>query len=337
VGKNKLICWVIYDAKKVGTGNQCLGLASALGFKTPKTIEVSARWPWRYLSSKLWLYPLKSVTAQQGALLAPPWPDVIIAAGRASAAPTAEIRRLSQNKTFVIQLQNPSLNPKLFNIIVAPAHDQLEGQNVIVTKGALHPLKKENLRQAAKNFEERLAFLTRPFVAMLIGGTNKRYKLTPTVIASMAEQLKTIVKTYNVGLAITPSRRTEPKNCQALQEHFKDLPVYIWDRQSENPYLAMLALAEIIIVTADSVSMISEACSTGKPVYVFPLPGGSAISRRFHTLFHKLGYTRPFTGLLEHWNYKPLDDFAHVVKTIKKALKTHLNSLKDQKIMDLYS
>jgi mitochondrial fission protein ELM1 len=327
VKRNKLTCWVIYDAKKIGTGNQCLGLASALGFASPKTIEISAHWPWRYLSSKLWLSPLKAVTIQDGATLTPPWPDVIIAAGRASAAPTAEIRRLSQYKTFVIQLQNPSLKPELFNIVVAPAHDRLKGKNVIVTKGALHQLKEENICQAVKNFEEQLSSLTRPFVAVLIGGTNKRYKLTPAVIASMAEQLKEMVKTYKVGLAITPSRRTESENYKALQFHFKDFPVYIWDRQSENPYLAMLALAQTIIVTADSVSMISEACSTGKPVYVFPLDGGSAMSRRFHTLFNKLGYTRPFVGILENWNYKPLNDMSLVVEEIQKALRDHLKTL----------
>jgi uncharacterized protein len=327
VNTNNLTCWIIYDAKKVGTGNQCLGLASALGFASPKIIEISAHWPWRYLSSKLWLYPLKAVKTQDGDTLGPPWPDVVIAAGRASAAPTAEIRRLSQNKTFVIQLQNPSLSPELFNIVVAPAHDQLEGKNVMVTTGALHNLKKENITQAAKKFEKQFSSLKQPFVAVLIGGTNKRYKLTPTVIASMAEQLKAMIKTYKVGLAITLSRRTDPENYKVLKEHFKDLPVYIWDGQSENPYLAMLGLAQTIIVTADSVSMISEACSTGKPVYIFPLSGGSAMSRRFHTLFNKLGYTRPFMGILEHWSYQPLNDMSQVVKGIEKALQTHINNL----------
>ncbi|MBL0941779.1 MAG: mitochondrial fission ELM1 family protein [Alphaproteobacteria bacterium] len=323
---HNLTCWVIYDAKKVGTGNQCLGLASALGFASPTIIEISAQWPWRYLSSKFWLYPLKAVKTQEGAALRPPWPDVIIAAGRASAAPAAEIRKRSRNKTFVIQLQNPYLRPELFNIVVAPAHDQLEGENVIVTTGALHPLKEDIISQAAIKFEKQFSSLKRPFVAVLIGGTNKRYKLTPTVITSLAEQLKVMLKTYKVGLAITPSRRTEPKNYKVLQEHFKDLPVYIWNGQSENPYLAMLGLAQTIIVTADSVSMISEACATGKPVYVFPLPGGSAMSRRFHTLFNILGYTRPFIGKLEHWSYQPLNDMLQVVKAIQKALRNHIKN-----------
>lgn len=325
--QNNLTCWVIYDAGKVGTANQCLGLASALEFKAPRIIEISARFPWRLLSTKLWRSPLKIVENKDGTSIKPPWPDVIIAAGRAAAAPAAAIRRYSQDKAFAIQLQDPYLKPELFNLVIAPVHDRLTGKNVIVTTGALHRLSKENLRQAAIDFKDQLSSLKHPFIAVLLGGTNKRYTLNPSVIASMAERLKSIARTYDVGLAITPSRRTEPENYEALQTHFKDFPAYIWDRQGENPYMAMLALAQTLIVTSDSVSMVSEACFTGKPVYIYHLPGGAAISARFHTLFANLGYTRPLEDRLEQWTYKPLNDFPYVIDTVRQAFDAHFAAL----------
>ncbi len=312
-------CWVIYDEGKTGTGNQCIGLAETLGF-SPEIKAVRALYPWRFLPPRLRFNPLTSIVETNGKPIVPPWPDIIIAAGRASVAPSAAIRREAQN--FVIQVLDPCINPKHFDLVVAPAHDNLAGDNVIVTEGALHQITQEKLEQAASQFKARFRHLPTPLVAVLIGGTSKRYSLTPKIIAKLCHELKQLSQKYGVGLVITPSRRTEPENLAMLKYLMQDASCVIWDGKSENPYMGLLALADYIIVTSDSVSMTSEACYTGKPVYTYNLAGGSVKSNRFHALFQNKGYTRIFEGELEKWNYPHLDELPSVVKKIKAKL-TH--------------
>jgi uncharacterized protein len=313
-------CWVIYDAGKVGTGNQCIGLAEALGL-TPVVYEIKARFPWKYLIPPMWFNATRGILDQNGQFLMPPWPDVIIAAGRASAAPVAAIRRLSGGKTKTIQLQSPMMSSRHFDLVIAPLHDRYHGSNVIQTKGALHRVTRERLATEAERVKESVAHLPRPLVTVLIGGTNKRYSLTPAVVQDLKKRLQHWVEAYGVGIAILPSRRTEIENRDELAEAFKDLPAVIWDCKSENPYFGYLGLADYIVVTSDSVSMTSEACYTGKPVYTYHLPGGAAISERFHKLFEKEGYTRPMGETLETWEYPVLDQFSEVLSEIKKRLK----------------
>ncbi len=316
----KPTCWVIFDAGKVGTGNQCIGLAEALGLE-PKVFEITARFPWKYLIPQMWFNSIKGIVDQNGQFLQPPWPDVIIAAGRASAAPVAAIRKLSGGKTKAIQLQSPMMSSKHFDIVVAPQHDLYYGANVLQTKGALHRVTRERLANEAERVKDTLVDLPRPLVTVLIGGTNRRYSLTPAVVQDLKKKLKHWVDTYGVGIAILPSRRTELENRDELVEAFKDMPAVIWDSKSENPYFGYLGLADFIVVTSDSVSMASEACFTGKPVYIYHLPGGAAISARFHKLFEKEGYTRPMGKSLESWEYPVLDQFSEVVTEVKKRLK----------------
>jgi mitochondrial fission protein ELM1 len=317
---SKPSCWVIFDAGKVGTGNQCIGLAESLGLE-PVVYEVTARFPWKYLIPPMWFNATKGILTQEGQFLEPPWPDLIIAAGRVSAAPVAEIRHLSGGKTKTIQLQSPMMSSKHFDIVIAPLHDQYNGNNVIHTKGALHRVTRERLAFEAERVMDTLAHLPRPLVTVLIGGTNRRYQLTPAVVQDLKAKLKHWVDEYGVGIAILPSRRTEMENRDELQEAFKDLPAVIWDFKTENPYFGYLGLADYIVVTSDSVSMTSEACFTGKPVYTYHLPGGAPISQRFHTLFEKEGYTRPLVETLESWEYPPLDQFGEVLSEIKTRLK----------------
>lgn len=105
-----------------------------------------------------------------------------------------------------------------------------------------------------------------------------------------------------------------------LRESLAAAPAYIWDGRGDNPYLAFLAAADFLVVTADSVNMVSEAATTGKPVYVVDLKGGSSKFRRFHEGLRKDGVTRPFAGRLEHWTYAPLNDTARVATDIRRRL-----------------
>ncbi len=317
MGQDRGTCWVVCDEGKVGTENQCLGLAEALGFE-PVLKRIRPRFPWSFLPPYMWVVPLQGLDRQTK--LTPPWPDLIIAAGRVSVAPTIAIRRLSGGKTKLVHLQNPRVNPNHFDAVIAPAHDQLRGPGVIETRGALHRVTQERLALEAEKFASSVALLPRPLVTVLIGGDNSCYTYTPEALRELAESLRKICQNHGASLAITCSRRTDPAHATALKHLIHDLPHVFWAGEGDNPYFGYLGLADAIVVTSDSVNMNSEACFTGKPVYTFYLPGGSKKFRRFHQSFEAYGYTRPFKGVLEAWHYQPLDERDYVLGELKTLL-----------------
>ncbi|MBP6985749.1 MAG: mitochondrial fission ELM1 family protein [Alphaproteobacteria bacterium] len=309
-------CWVIYDKGKVGTGNQCIGLAQSLGLDYV-VYEIQAKFPWKYIPSSCWIHPLSCVTCSDEAFLKLPWPDVVIGAGRASAAPVAAMGQLSAGKTKTIQILNPRLPCHLYDAVIAPEHDQYTGPNVFQTKGALHRLNHQLLAEESEKFKDHVASVSKPFIVVLMGGGGRRFRLDPDVIYDLRDKLKDLMDKSGGHIAIVPSRRTGEKNKIALNEAFKGMDVEIWDGSHANPYLGYLGLADYIVVTSDSVSMVSEACYTGKPVYIYHLPGGSSLFDRFHNLMEKEGYTRRLSHDLQVYNYPALDEMSRVTEWIQ--------------------
>ncbi|MER2519464.1 MAG: mitochondrial fission ELM1 family protein [Bdellovibrionales bacterium] len=318
---NTTLCWVVTDGK-AGMENQCLGLAEALGL-TPVVKRVKLRSPWKQLSPFL-RHGLQWAFDPSGDAIAPPWPDLLVATGRASVPASLYARRASRLRgghgTLTVQLQNPVIDTSRFDLVVVPRHDGMTGSNVLTTRGALHRLNPERLRAAAAEFLPQVAALPSPRIAALIGGANSVYQMTPREIAVVARQLAACVKQSGGSLMVTPSRRTGEDNLAALKAGLEGVPAYIWDGTGANPYFGMLGLADTILATCDSVNMVSEACTTGKPVYVIPLPGGSDKFRRFHQALHDDGYTRAFEGSLETWSYPPLDDVRLVADRVRNML-----------------
>jgi mitochondrial fission protein ELM1 len=189
------------------------------------------------------------------------------------------------------------------------------------TKGALHRVTPEMLAREAKNLEPRIAHLPKPRIAVLIGGSNAVYRLTPVEMAPLAAQLAALAKATGGSLLVTPSRRTGAENLALLQKALGAAPAYIWNGEGPNPYYGMLGLADDILVTCDSVNMVSEAATTGKPVYVIELPGGSAKFRRFHDSMRAGGFARPFKGVIEAWRYAPLDDVRMVAAKVREMME----------------
>jgi uncharacterized protein len=124
---------------------------------------------------------------------------------------------------------------------------------------------------------------------------------------------------------VTPSRRTAPEAIAALSRTISDVPNYVWNKEGENPYFALLGFADAIVVTQDSVNMVTEAAGTGKPVYVLRLRGRSRRNARFHALMQAAGATRPFDGRLESWSYAPINDTDVVANVIRRALGIQRN------------
>jgi mitochondrial fission protein ELM1 len=302
--------------------NQCLGLAEALGLN-PVIKRIKLRSPWRQLSPFLRL-GLPYAFSAEGDPIAPPFPDLLIATGRHSIPASLYARRetmAGRANTVTVQLQNPVIDPSRFDLVVVPRHDGLTGPNVMTTRGALHRVMPDMLKREAEKFLPQVAHLPSPRVAVLIGGSNAVYQLTPREMKPLAEQLKKLVSNGG-SLMITPSRRTGEDNLAILQHELRDSPAYIWNGQGDNPYYGMLGLADTILVTCDSVNMVSEACTTGKPTYVINLTGGSDKFRRFHQAMFDDGLARPFTGSIEPYSYEPLNDVGLVADRIRGMLSS---------------
>jgi mitochondrial fission protein ELM1 len=312
----KLRCWVVSDGTP-GMENQALGLAQVLGFE-PAVKRIRGRKRWSWIPALLGL-PFGGTSAESDSL-DPPFPDVVIATGRGSIAPALDIKRRNGGRTFTVQIQNPGLARRKFDVVVAPAHDRLSGPNVVVTKGSMNGITPAVLAEAAKRWGPKLARVKRPVVAVLVGGDNKVYRLTEQGIRALCAKLKNFAARYGAGLLVTPSRRTGAANEAILRAELSPLGAEIWDGAGENPYLGYLGLADFIVVTGDSVNMVCEACATGKPVYVFDLEGGSAKFRRFHARMRADGLTRPLGETLETWDYPPLTDTAEAAAEIKRRL-----------------
>ena len=314
-------CWVLTDGK-AGTENQCLGLAEAVGL--PVTVKrLAPRAPWRWPAGALWTLPwgglpLRLFRGEEP--LAAPWPKLLIASGRPSVGPAIAIRRAAKGATICVQIQDPRVSPTHFDLVAAPRHDGIKGPNVVVTCGALHRVTPERLREAAEHFRPRFTHLPRPLAAVLIGGTSKHYRFSAGVAARLAEQLRALAEDSGVGLLVTASRRTGAESEQVLRAALESTACEFWDGQGENPYLGYLALADHILVTEDSVSMTSEAASTGKPIHTIALEGGAAKFKAFHEALRSDGVTRPFSGALESWTYTPLDDTQAVAAAVHARL-----------------
>jgi mitochondrial fission protein ELM1 len=309
---------VVTDGK-AGMESQCVGLAEALGI-APIVKRVRLRSPWRQLTPFVRFGGLAQF-AKDSDPLAPPWPDLLIATGRHSVAASLLVRKLSGGRTRTVQLQNPVIRPKHFDLVVVPRHDGLTGANVVATKGALHRVTPEILWEGSKRLLPRVRHLARPYIAVLIGGTNAAYRLGADEMMALAADLASCARAMSASLLITPSRRTGEENLRILKEQLAGFPHFVWDGEGENPYFGLLGLANFIVTTPDSVNMISEAASTGKPVYVVHLPGGSRKFDRFHRLMREDGIVKDFKGALAAYRYAPLDDVVVVATRVKALLR----------------
>ena len=289
--------------------SQALGLAEAAGL-APRMIPVNPRLPWRWMPGRLWPSPLRGI-----GITAPPEPLVIGCGGKAAPVLAALRRRGRQT----VQIQHPRMDLRLFDQIVVTRHDAVTGPNVIVTRTALHRVTAERLAQARLEWAERLAHLPRPLVAVLVGGSNGRFRLEEPEGVALAGQLAAMMRADRVGVAVTPSRRTAPLVVDALRT-LVPLGGTVWDGAGDNPYFGMLACADAIVVTADSVSMVSEAVATACPVLIAELPGHSRRIGAFLGGLRGDGRVRTFRGRAEMWHTSPLDDTQEAADTVRRRL-----------------
>jgi mitochondrial fission protein ELM1 len=265
-------CWVLTTGE-AGMRSQALGLAEAVGLPVVEK-RIGLRVPWRWLPGGLVGTPLSALDPA-GDALHPPWPRLVVSCGRRSIGPALAVKRRSRGRTIAAYVQNPEFARADFDLVAAMPHDGVHGPNVSMTRTALHGVTPQKLVEAGAFWRARVNPDGDGILGVLLGGDNGAYRLTPRVLARLVAVLRKARARHGLRAVLTPSRRTGGVARRILAEAFAGEDwITMWDEQGPNPYFGILALSERLIVTGESISMISEALATGRPVHVLPLEGG---------------------------------------------------------------
>jgi len=323
-------CWVVSDGT-AGMLSQCVALLRILGHDG---LELQARptpilrlfptlarlpgWPLTIGRKPDWLNP--SIC-----------PELLITCGRRMAGISIGIKRLSGGRTRTIHIQDPHISTDYFDLLVIPSHDPIANNppdNVIISTGALNRFSLLDIEEASKMLGEPYKRLNTPVTAVMIGGHSKHRRASRQDFIAFGSKLKQFARQHQTSLVLIASRRTPKLYLKTLCDHLGDRDFYLWDGQSPNPYLGILGLADTIIVTSDSVNMISEACITGKPVLITSLYEARPRIARFHEIMKAGHHIETLETILEepkrlNHPFTPLDERAELAQKIIAFLATH--------------
>jgi len=318
-----LITWVLTDGK-AGDELQALSVTEALGLE-PEIRRVAPKPPFS------WFMPWGPIDPRErpgapSSPLAPPFPDLLIGSGRRAVAYLRHVKRATGGRTYTVFLKDPRTGPKAADLIWSPDYDRLRGPNVLNTLTPPHRVSAGRIEAARTALDPRLAGLPHPRVAVLAGGDSRHHRFTDEDIARLVRHLTSVAGT-GAGLMVTASRRTPPALREALTALTAKHGGFFWDGTGENPYIALLALADFIVATADSFNMIGEAAVTGRPILVFEPSGGHPKLDVYMEGLKAHGIVHPFEGRLEGQPYEPLNSTPKVVKAIAEGFSRHRRAL----------
>ena len=310
-------CWILSDGK-AGDEAQCLGVAEALGLSA-QIKRLAPRPPW------VWFMPWgppdpREDPRRAGSSLAPPFPALAIASGRRTVASLAALREAARGACFTVFLKDPRTGTGAADLIWVPDHDPLRGANVVHTLTSPHRITQARLAAARAAPPPELAALKTPRVALLLGGDSRNHRFAGDDIVRLTAQVAALAQS-GASLMVTASRRTPSGLAEGVRAIVRNKRGVMWDGTGDNPYVAMLALADAVVVTADSVNMVGEACATGRPVLLFePTPRRDAPRiRRFVDGLVNAGAVRLFQGRLESYAYEALDSTPSIAAAVAVA------------------
>ncbi len=306
-------CWIVTDGA-AGNENQCLAVARYLDL-APQVHRIELRQPWESVAPYFRSGLLRAIKEPLSSHLRGPLPDLLLAAGRRSTLASLAARRLSGGKTFVVQILDPKIAPSHFDLVCCPAHDALDGPNVIATRGALHQVDADYLAIARDKWADKLAALPSPRLGVLVGGSSRHFELDEEYLSQLVTAFRAQHQVESV--MVTASRRTPDSSVQFLRKLFDDCPGFVWagPEDGDNPYAGILAWADALLVTADSINMLSEACGTDLPVYTVPPAGADKLVRFLTPLMQSGRVGRP-EQTLQPGDLTPLREGKQVAERI---------------------
>jgi mitochondrial fission protein ELM1 len=245
---------------------------------------------------------------------------VIISCGRKSVIHSIALKRRYKKEIFNIHIQDPKVSLNNFDLIICPEHDDLIGDNVIKTKGAIHYLTKKEIEKN-KNYI-KIDKENKKIVSFIIGGPNRYYNFSEEQINIIFNKIKALFAPDKYKLIVVPSYRTPEKIIKKAFNTFSHNHIVIKE-VDKSAYLSSLSLSDIVVVTCDSTSMISESAITGKPIYVAnmqPIRNNTRF-KNFYSQFKKLGIIRDLENNIELWSYDQLDEVNRIAPIIKERMK----------------
>jgi len=310
-------CWVVTDGA-AGNRRQALALAEAL---TPsiREIVVELRAPWSWFAPRQ-LPGSRMALGRDDESLSPPWPSLVIGCGRSAAWATRQIRQWSGGRTLAVQLLDPRINPAHWDLVIAPKHDALRGENVLNPLGSLHPIDDAWLADGRDAFAP-FADLPSPRLGVLIGGARRGTPFDDDAASAFLAAVKARHRVEGGSVLVAASRRTPEAQRTRIRDAFAGLPGVVWTDSTDgaNPYPGILGWADRLVVTPDSVNMLSEACATGRPVHTFvskPLPEKLA---RFHQELRSAGLLHDIDATTSA-TQTPLRETAAIAREVRRHL-----------------
>ena len=300
-----------------GMISQVEGMAKALNTEFNHKI-VRLSFPWNFVPPKF--TPISEVILKDKIYLTENETlDLIISCGRKSVIPSILLKKKNP-KIFTIHIQDPKVSLKNFDIIIAPEHDNLTGENVFNSKGAIHYITESEINRAKPYLTNKIK--SQKIVSLILGGPNKHYSFDEDQLVKIFNEIKSNFISKGYEIIVIPSIRT-PKTIIDLAIKEFGTEGYVANSVDKQAYLSAFALATNIVVTCDSTSMVSEAATSGKPIYVAHMKPKRDNYRfkKFFKLFKEIGIIRDLGEKVENWTYDKLNEAARLAVTINNKMK----------------
>ncbi len=298
-----------------GMVSQVEGLAKALNLNF-KHQNIKLKTFWNYIPPKF--SPISENLVKEKFVCDS---KVIISCGRKSVIPSIALKKRLGNEIFTIHIQDPKVSFKHFDLIISPEHDNIKGDNVINTKGAIHYLTKKEIKENS-NYLDVNPDKKKQIVSFIIGGPNKYYDYSDQELHKLFTKVKTLFTPNKFKIVIIPSYRTPEDVIKKAYDAFSSNH-HVVKTVDKKAYLSSLAIADFTIVTCDSTSMISEAAVTGKPVYIAMMKPKKRNARfkKFYSQLSNLGITKELNNVVENWSYESLNEVSRIAPLIKSRMK----------------
>lgn len=303
---------------RAGNARQAEALAGILGDSgNLDIVTLEPQLPWRWAAPRYWPGAGRGYGNAFAALLEAP-PTLAVGCGRQAALAT---RLLRERGTKTVQILDPRLDPALWDVVVVPEHDPLRGANVIPMLGSLHPVDDAWLAKARQDYAG-YATLPSPRTAFLLGGVSAHARFNRMSFEVMASKFEAVLAREGGSVLITTSRRTDPELIQALAHRYDGTAGVVWRNVDDgpNPYPGLLAWADRIVCSPDSVNMISEACATRVPVFVFDPGRVRGRPRAFLDALLASGRIRAMDTMLAPFDVEPLRETARIAALVSERL-----------------